>query len=138
MNKIISWVAIVIALIAVVLSVVGLVGGNTNRPVEFGASGTRFPNGISADTTSPIAGQVRGTTLTTTGASTFGGTVTVTTSNTATSSTRLGCIQGVATSTASPIVIEFSTAFLSTSTFSGATGATGGGLVVWNFGTCPQ
>ena len=29
----------------------------------FGASGTRLPNGISADTTSPIAGQVRGTTL---------------------------------------------------------------------------
>lgn len=31
---------------------------------ELGASGTRFPNGLSADTTSPIAGEVRGTTLT--------------------------------------------------------------------------
>jgi len=37
---------------------------------SFGA-GTRFPNGISADTTSPSAGQVRGTTLTTTGAATL-------------------------------------------------------------------
>lgn len=33
-----------------------------------GASGSRFPNGISADSTSPSAGQVRGTTLTITGA----------------------------------------------------------------------
>lgn len=35
-------------------------------------SGTRMPNGISADSTSPSAGQVRGTTLTITGASTLG------------------------------------------------------------------
>jgi len=35
-----------------------------------GASGTRFPNGISADSTSPSAGQVRGSTLTITGAAT--------------------------------------------------------------------
>lgn len=34
---------------------------------ELGASGTRFPNGISADSTSPSAGEVRGTTLTVTG-----------------------------------------------------------------------
>jgi len=30
----------------------------------FGASGTRMPNGLSADTTSPVAGELRGTTLT--------------------------------------------------------------------------
>lgn len=45
-----------------------LSGGNS-----FGASGTRFPNGISADSTSPSAGEVRGTTLTTTGAATISG-----------------------------------------------------------------
>lgn len=39
-----------------------LVGDNQ----DFGG-GTRFPNGISADTTSPNAGEVRGTTLTTSG-----------------------------------------------------------------------
>jgi hypothetical protein len=38
-----------------------------------GASGTRFPNGISADSTSPSAGEVRGTTLTITEAVTIGG-----------------------------------------------------------------
>jgi hypothetical protein len=36
-----------------------------------GASGSRFPNGISADTTSPVEGEVRGTTLTITGAATY-------------------------------------------------------------------
>lgn len=37
----------------------------------FGASGSRYPNGISADTTSPSAGEVRGTTLTITGTTTL-------------------------------------------------------------------
>lgn len=59
------------ALTAIVVVVVaGLVGGNQSGTL--GASGTRFPNGISADTTSPTAGQVRGTTLTITGAQTLG------------------------------------------------------------------
>lgn len=38
-----------------------------------GASGSRFPNGISADSTSPSAGQVRGTTLTVTDDATVSG-----------------------------------------------------------------
>lgn len=59
------------ALIVAVLILV-LVGGN-NQSDSFG--GTRFPNGISADNTSPIAGEVRGTTLTITGAATFQGAV---------------------------------------------------------------
>lgn len=37
-----------------------------------GASGTRFPNGISATNVSPVAGEVRGTTLTFSATSTFG------------------------------------------------------------------
>ena len=36
----------------------------------FSASGTRFPNGISADSTSPVAGQVRGTIMSITGTTT--------------------------------------------------------------------
>jgi len=46
-----------------------LVGGN--QPEQLG--GTRFPSGISADSTSPISGEVRGTTLTVTGAVTATG-----------------------------------------------------------------
>jgi hypothetical protein len=38
---------------------------------SLGATGTRFPNGISTNSTSPSAGQVRSTTLTVTGASTL-------------------------------------------------------------------
>lgn len=67
MNKIVSWVALVVSVFALTFA---LVGGNQSVPVNesLGASGTRFPNGISADSTSPSSGQVRGTTLTATGA----------------------------------------------------------------------
>jgi len=71
MDKIHSWINTV--LIGIVL-ISMLVGGN-NQPVQIQGdpvgSGTRFPNGLSADGTSPSAGQVRGTTLTVTGAATI-------------------------------------------------------------------
>lgn len=60
----------VVALVAIILTWI------IPAPAMFGASGTRMPNGISADSTSPVAGQLRGTTLTITGASTFGSTAT--------------------------------------------------------------
>jgi hypothetical protein len=53
-----------------------LVGDNQSGPSV--GSGTRFPSGLSADGTSPSTGEVRGTTLTTTGAATVGGTLAVT------------------------------------------------------------
>jgi len=58
------------ALVILMLLVLGLYfkGGSD----VFGATGTRMPNGISADSTSPSAGQVRGTTFTVTGATTLG------------------------------------------------------------------
>jgi len=66
----------------VVVGFAAVVGGNNQPQVQvqeavnealnkLGASGTRFPNGISADTTSPTSGQVRGTTFTSTGEGTF-------------------------------------------------------------------
>lgn len=60
-----------VGLIVVVLIAIGgfLYLNNKIQVAEsdgYGASGTRFPNGLSADTTSPTTGQVRGTTLTTT------------------------------------------------------------------------
>lgn len=39
-----------------------------------GSTGTRYPNGLSADSTSPVAGQVRGSALYTTGSLTVGST----------------------------------------------------------------
>lgn len=38
---------------------------------SFAGTGTRFPNGVSANNTSPVAGQLLGTTLTVTGAATL-------------------------------------------------------------------
>lgn len=70
--------ATVAALVVFILG--GLVG---NQPVELG-SGTRFPNGLSADSTSPSAGEVRGTTLTITGAATLSGEITLGNCGTAT------------------------------------------------------
>lgn len=62
------------AMVVVAMFVFGLVSDNQS---DLGA-GTRFPNGISADSTSPSAGQVRGTTLTITSTSAFTGEITAT------------------------------------------------------------
>ncbi len=126
---VIAWFGILIAIVIAAASLLVAVESSN----KLGATGTRFPNGLSADNTSPVAGQVRGTTLTVTGASTFGGTGTFTTSNTATSTVKVGCIQMNATSTASPgkLILASSGA---TTTY---TGALSFGVVAWVFGTCP-
>ena len=130
MNK--TMKIIIIVLIASVIGgfVSGLVG---NQP---GQGGTRYPSGLSADSTSPTAGQVRGTTILSTGAvtlqstlgvtgvSTFGSDVTVTTSNTATSSIEVGCIDSFATSTETAVRL------------SATTTVTGGINALWLFGSC--
>ena len=53
-------------LLIVAVGILVLVGGN-----QPGQGGTRYPSGLSADSTSPSAGEVRGTTLTTTGLATL-------------------------------------------------------------------
>jgi hypothetical protein len=63
--------AIVGGLVVLVFS--GLVGGNQSDNGPAVGSGTRFPNGLSVDGTSPSSGQIRGTTLLTTGAVTMQG-----------------------------------------------------------------
>lgn len=133
MNEIkISIIAVIIALFAVfVTGYVALVGGSNQSDALGG--GTRFPNGISADTTSPSAGQVRGTTLTTTGAAVLGGNLTVTTGANATSTATAGCISSYATSSATQLKLIYNTSATSTS----INGATVQGVVLWAFGTCP-
>lgn len=64
----------------------------------------------------------------------FSATPTVTTTNTATSTLVVGCIQTYATSTASPVYIAFGASNFGTTTF----GAAGRGLVTWQFGSCPK
>lgn len=61
-----------------------LVGDNQPEADSFGG-GSRFPSGISADDTSPVSGEVRGTTLTITSGSLFGATSITATTDTLTS-----------------------------------------------------
>lgn len=64
-------IAIGIAILALVFGFFAWVGDDNQSNV----GGTRFPSGLSADGTEPTAGQVRGTTLNVTGASTLTGAV---------------------------------------------------------------
>lgn len=85
-----------------------------NEGVTVGASGTRYPNGLSTDSTSPNAGQIRGTTLTIT--------------DDITASKSAFCIDGYATSTQTPVAFAAST----TATIEGVDG-----VLVYTFGACP-
>ncbi len=63
------------------------------------------------------------------------GAIVVTTTNTATSSIEVGCVQMTATSTASPIKLVFS--ITATTTEAGPNGTTANGYALWKYGTCP-
>lgn len=77
----------------------------------------------------------------------FGGTATTTigptgnitqpTTDTATTTITVGCIQAYATSTASPVRIEFGATAMGTSTFRGGALNEARGVMAWSFGTCP-
>ena len=127
MNKFITGVIGLVAITALIISL-AKVGGNSQPAADLGASGTRFPNGISANNVSPAVGQIIGTTLTT-------GSLTVTTSNTATSTSYLGCINTTATSTATRIRMVFTDT--ATNTKAGPNGTSANGSVLWQYGTCP-
>ena len=92
-----------------------------------GASGSRFPNGLSADGTSPSAGQIRGATLLTTGAVTLQSTLAVTGATTLTGATDAGVFTqgGGCTASSTTVATEtWSEAFMIASncyTYSGST-----------------
>ena len=58
----------------------------------------------------------------------------ITTTNSATSSVQVGCVQGTATSTATPVHFSLTSAISATSTFEG----TSQGFVTWAYGKCPK
>lgn len=64
------------------------------------------------------------------------GALTLTTTNAATSSLVVGCIQTYATSTATPIKFTIGGYPNATTTYSTVTAASGNGYVTWNFGSC--
>lgn len=64
------------------------------------------------------------------------GALTLTTTNAATSTATIGCVQTYATSTETPVRLELTTSAVSTTTHRQAA-AQIGGTMVWIFGTCP-
>ena len=74
-EKINKWLPILTFILVIILGVM-LVGGNSQSGLV-GGNGSRYPNGLSADTTSPIDGEVRGTTLNITSTSALAGAVDV-------------------------------------------------------------
>ncbi len=53
-----------IAIIALIVGAFGLVGGNNSQSENLGSTGTRFPNGLSTNSTSPTAGKLVTTDIT--------------------------------------------------------------------------
>ena len=74
--------------------------------------------------------------LTVTGDSTIsGGTLNVTTSNTATSTAKIGCVQTYATSTATAVRFVIGSIATSSTSYGGTNTI---GLVGWQYGSCPN
>lgn len=131
MNKIHNWFNTGLIIAVGLLVLVG-----SNQSASYGG-GTRFQNGISADNTSPVAGEVRGTDLTITDDAVIsGGSLTLTTSNSATSTAVIGCVQTYATSTATAISIVFNS--IGTSSTNMLNSQTANGHVLWTYGSCPR
>ena len=78
MKNYINKETVIAVVIAIILFLGGMaVGGKSSQSLNLGQSGTRFPSGISADTTSPSTGEVRGTTLAITSTSVLSGAATI-------------------------------------------------------------
>lgn len=123
-------VAIVISLVVgVFIGIVGtaIVGGSNNGTGGTTASFIDAQSGF----------RVNGTTVidSTGDITASGGNLIVTTSNTATSTATIGCVQTYATST--DTAIRFGMDLTSTSTASNQYGTAVGGLVTWGYGNCP-
>jgi hypothetical protein len=127
MNNFLSICALVVAAVALFVNVSasGLLGAVSTTQAVISAAGFN------------TAGTVTAGTATVTGdASVSGGTLDVVTANTATSTVKTGCVQTVATSTATPIKLTLGVrASTATTTFYGGTSQ---GIVYWEFGTCPS
>lgn len=68
-----------VALVAIVIIAIGgyFYPGAVPSVIQQLGAGTRYPNGLSTDSTAPSSGQIRGTTLTITGAQTLTGATTL-------------------------------------------------------------
>jgi len=116
-----NWGAMALAIIVGVLFVVGSVQAATTISSNISTGGTLSVTGAST-----LSGDV-----------TLGGgngALTVTTTNSATSTMSVGCIQMYATSTDTAVALTFSTIATSTTM---ANGQSNNGYVLWKYGSCP-
>lgn len=124
-------------IIALVFTVVALVG--SNKSAGLGAAGdinTRFVSfvqGLKAGTTNQLVIDKSG--VVTSDLSVSGGTVTLTTANTATSTATIGCVQTYATSTATSVRLVIGSIATSSTSYGGTNTI---GLVGWQYGACPN
>lgn len=144
MNEAIKGVGLVIAGVIVGLLLSSVISSGGNFGGIYSNVQKDFSEGVSVDGTVVINGSGKlvapitsttgtfSSTLAVTGATTLGGDIVVTTSNTATSTLTVGCIQMYATSTETALRLEFNTTN-STSTINGDSS----GLVAWTYGSCP-
>lgn len=155
-----STMKIWVALIAVAIIAIGayyypkmssgttLFGSTSCGSITCLSGGLRLVSDAGGDFESDVAAVFNSTAqflggVTFTGAATFTATTTmngnlnITTSDTATSSILVGCIQTTATSTATPIRLTYTLAAqnVATSTYQGGNS---NGNVVWQFGMCPR
>ena len=132
-------ISVILAVVFGVLVISLVVDAASTISTNLATGGT-----LTVDGASTLTGNVTAAgTLAVTGASTLTGDVTmsggsgalvITTTNAATSTIQVGCIQTTATSTETPVRLVLSSAASSTPTF-GAGNAVGG--VSWQYGTCP-
>lgn len=139
MNKIIVGVLVVLTLaVGYGLFGSGMSFGKASGPAHM--QHESFLQGLSAGVRDQFTVTNAGV-LTTSGDATFNGGdggVVVTSSNTATSSVTVGCIETYATSTATTVRLQLGTGnAISTTTSRNASAATTGGVVYWFYGTCP-
>ena len=120
-------IAVVLSVVVSVLFITGLVQAATTISTNIVTEGTLSVTGIST-----LTGDVT--------MSGGDGALTLTTTNSATSTIAVGCVGTYATSTDTAIHLTFATAQLATTTSQGGTGdttGTYGGLVAWRYGACP-
>jgi hypothetical protein len=132
-----GWAVAVVAGLLGVLAFLGVhLGSNASfgsiTPVAQTAYNTIwYVNGLFGGSAQQFAVDASGNV--TAGNLTMGKTLTLTTSNTATSTATIGCVNTYATSTATAVKFTLSSALSATTTFSG----TSAGYVTWSYGSCP-
>jgi len=126
-DKMTRIVSVVFAVVFGVLFVTLVANAVTTISTNLATGGT-----LTVDTTSLLTGDVT--------MSGGDGALTITSTNSATSTISVGCVGTYATSTATAIHLTYAAAQIATTTSQGGAGdttGTYGGLVVWRYGACP-